>query len=339
MNARLRIVLLTLAFGLTIVAPTGVVPEAEAGPGSLLSRSRAGGKRVHKGVRHDKGARHKKARSKARERGKHRVVERRRTPVTDSHAGATRRTTVHHRTTRSGRRVVVHDRHRHSTSRRRVHHRRRARPGRVMVHHHYGAPVTHHSYREEHYYHGGEYHGGEGGVGVTRSGSQIGGDGLGLQPYLMGSVGVSGMVADQIADLPLPGIDYNLGLGMKSGMLAAELGFNMAGYRLDPAAEASNFTLYGLTADAKLQPSLGMFEPYIAAGLGGHAFQDHILGAGAVGGSLRLGAGADLRFGDVALNLGYTYSHYVLDGGNSGPYDDLLSAQIETVGLGLKLYF
>ena len=162
----------------------------------------------------------------------------------------------------------------------------------------------------------------------------------GVDGYIVASVGVSALdMPDTVVEgAALPGIDYQIGVGGKSGWLAAELGFNLGGYRLDPASPESNFTMVGLTADVKLQPSFGFVEPYVMAGLGGHMLTDHDNNSDSAGASLRLGGGVDFRIQNVALSAQYLRTGYGL--ANDGGYDvEEVSAVSETIGLGLKFYF
>ncbi len=158
--------------------------------------------------------------------------------------------------------------------------------------------------------------------------------------YVTASVGTTGMAIPVVSDQALPGIDYQVGVGGKSGWLAAELGFNLAGYRLDPQAAESDLTMVGLTADVKLQPSFGFVEPYVMAGVGGHVLTDHNVDSSSSGASLRLGGGVDFRIENIALSAQYLRTGYGL--ANDGGYtisDGEVNATTETVGLGLKFYF
>jgi hypothetical protein len=159
--------------------------------------------------------------------------------------------------------------------------------------------------------------------------------------YLTGGVGLSAIAANQVADAPLPGLDFTLGLGAKRGLLVGELGFGLSGYRFDPAmaANTADLTVASVTGDVKLQPRLAFIEPYISAGLGGHVLNDHIIDEGAAGASLRLGAGVDLRFDNVALSAQYQRSFMGLVGDSQIYEDGAMSASTETLGLGLKIYF
>ena len=158
--------------------------------------------------------------------------------------------------------------------------------------------------------------------------------------YLTASVAAAALEVPEVFNGTLPGIDYQVGVGGKSGWLAAELGFNMGGYRLNPAASESDLTLLGLTADVKLQPSFGFVEPYVMAGVGGHVLTDHPEDTSSSGASLRLGGGIDFRIENVALSAQYLRTGYGL--ANDGGWDTTdgeVGATTESVGLGLKFYF
>ena len=56
------------------------------------------------------------------------------------------------------------------------------------------------------------------------------------------------------------------------------------------------------------ETSFSFFEPYLLGGMGGHVFNDHYIDETAVGASLRVGGGVDLRFNNVAINAQYMRS-------------------------------
>lgn len=160
------------------------------------------------------------------------------------------------------------------------------------------------------------------------------------QAYITGTVGLGGLAAPAIADGALPGVDFNLGLGGRSEWVALEMGFGMGGYRLDPDASASDLLLLGTSLDVKLQPSIGFLEPYVMAGVGGQYLSDYVADTSALGGSVRLGAGLDLRFDDLAVTMRYTFSQHGWLEDERGVYGDgALSAQTESLAVGLTLYF
>ncbi|MFU8806922.1 MAG: hypothetical protein ACNA8W_24150, partial [Bradymonadaceae bacterium] len=109
------------------------------------------------------------------------------------------------------------------------------------------------------------------------------------------------------------------------------------GYKFDPAARGIDLSVMGLSGDLKLQPSIGFFEPFIFAGLGGYLFQDGIMQESALGGALRMGLGADLRFDNIAIGARYLYSMYGFSN-QAGLYQGL-AAQTESVGLNVSFYF
>ncbi len=154
-------------------------------------------------------------------------------------------------------------------------------------------------------------------------------------------MGLSALAADQITNDALPGLDFNLGIGAKRRLVVGELGFGLSGYRLDPSMpiNTADMTVASVTGDLKLQPKLSFIEPYVSAGLGGHVFNDHVIDEGAAGASLRLGAGVDLRFENVALSAQYQRSFMGLVGDAQIYEDGAMNASTETLGLGIKLYF
>lgn len=157
--------------------------------------------------------------------------------------------------------------------------------------------------------------------------------------YVTGGVGLSAFQSNQVSDLPLPGVDYNVGLGVKRGWVAGEFGFGIGGYRLDPSSPLTDMTLVGLTADLKLQPSLSFVEPYVSVGMGGHVFNDYAVDGSAAGASLRLGAGVDLRLNKAAISAQYMRTGYGLAGQGVYAEDGTVTGATDTIGLGLKFYF
>lgn len=159
--------------------------------------------------------------------------------------------------------------------------------------------------------------------------------------YVTGGMGFSGISAPQIAEQPMPGLDFQLGAGARRGLFVGELGFGMTGWRMDPAAPSNtaNLTLLGMSADLKLQPQIAFFEPFVMAGVGGHAFNDHVIEQNALGASMRLGAGVDLRFKRLAISAQYMRSYMGFVGDDQVYEDGVLGAQTEMIGAGLKFYF
>ncbi len=157
--------------------------------------------------------------------------------------------------------------------------------------------------------------------------------------YLTAGLGASGILAPQVNESVLSGSDFNVGLGGRSGWVAAELGFTMGGYQRAQQAGESDVTTLGLTADLKLQPTFSIIEPYASVGVGGHVLNDHFKNNSATGGSLRLGAGVDVRIQNVAISAQYMHMQYnLLDNGTQ--YEGgSLGAASDTIGLGLKFYF
>ncbi len=292
------------------------------------------------------------------------------TTRTPSHTTRTpSRTTVY---PRGGGGVVYEERydapgHRTTTRRtrtRRSGHRVYSSPSRVTIYDRTPPPAHHHTYRstrttvtrttplplhsrtEVHYhntapvdepYYGSDTSGGST-VTSTSQSSAARGD-SGPEGYVTGGFGLSGFASSQVASDALPGYGFNLGIGAKSGWVGGEVGFNMNGYRLDPAASASDMTMIGLAVDLKLQPSLSFIEPFLMVGVGGQVFSDYVINESAVGGQGRIGAGVDLRFDQLALTLQYLYTSDGLLGNEAIYQDGMLRSNTETVSVGLKLYF
>lgn len=163
-------------------------------------------------------------------------------------------------------------------------------------------------------------------------------DDRGLEGYLTFGLGVGGFASDQAAPQPVTGGSVNVALGARAKFLAAELGLGVDGYSLDSAQSNGRLSLISTSFDLKLQPSLAFIEPYALVGAGASIFNDHIINEAAVGASLRLGGGLDLRFSDVAVGVRYLYAmHGFSDGAAYGR--DRLSARSETISLGMTFYF
>lgn len=158
-----------------------------------------------------------------------------------------------------------------------------------------------------------------------------------LDGYLTVGLGVGGFDANQLFTSALPGNEFNLGLGFRGKVLGFELGFHGGGYTLNPDVSGTDIAVMGLSTDLKLQPRLGIFEPYAMVGVGGYHFQDAHLQETAAGGALRLGGGLDLRFNSFGLGLRYLYNVYGF--GNDLSFSDGLSARSESLGLNATFYF
>ncbi|TXD35925.1 porin family protein [Lujinxingia vulgaris] len=316
---------MTFALALLLSVPLAqmsVVGDAQAGPGSILSESRdEDAPRGHKMQRRDRSERSESRSDRRRSRDDR--SERR----SDRSERRTTRTTRPRRTTsprpsavRPGARPVgqprvvtrpgttrttrTHVRTRHNTSVRSTTH----------IHHtstsdnHYNEPAS------------------------PRSPSASPLDG-----YLTLGLGMGGFDANQISTNALPGNEFNLGLGVRGELLGFELGFHAGGYTFNPEVSGTDIAVMGLSGDLKLQPSLGIFMPYVMAGLGGYHFQDAHLQETAVGGAVRLGGGLDLRFNSFGLGLRYLYNVYGF--GNDLSFSDGLSARSESIGLNASFYF
>ncbi|RAL22200.1 hypothetical protein DL240_10110 [Lujinxingia litoralis] len=158
-----------------------------------------------------------------------------------------------------------------------------------------------------------------------------------LDGYLTLGLGAGGFDAPRILNSALPGSEFNLGLGVRGDLLGFELGFHGGGYKFDRHAAELDIAVMGLSGDLKLQPKLGILEPYVMAGLGGYLFQDAHLQESAVGGAVRLGGGLDLRFNSFGVGLRYLYNIYGF--GNDLSFADGLRARSESIGLNATFFF
>ncbi len=180
------------------------------------------------------------------------------------------------------------------------------------------------------------------GVGSTASGSvqqqaspQTGGS-IG-DPYVTLGVGLAGLNAAELDSQTMSGTDFNLGVGTKGQLFSGELGIQGGGYQ--PTATQRSVSLYGLSGDFRLQPRLGMFEPYALIGVGVHGLSDSNAEFASVGASLRLGLGADIRVQDVGFSARYLHSAYSFDDPNASNADGTFSATNDQFGVNLLIYF
>lgn len=300
------------------------------------------------------------------------TTHRHRAPITRNRTTVTRRngrtTTTTTTTTRTRRPTTVHRRHSRRHWRNNRHHhvrrgapvvrethiyhdappvRRRTTTTHTTVHHHHGprratvyrtAPVRRRTTVHHHHH---RYPNRGGSTVVTTQPRQNVAPKRVEDPttaYLTAGLGVSGIAAPQVSNDVLAGSDFNVGLGGRSGWLAAELGFTMGGYNRTAASE-SDVTTLGLTADLKLQPSFGILEPYASVGVGGHVLNDHLSNGSATGGSLRLGGGLDVRIQNIAISAQYMHMEYALVNNCQRACNDTQGAASDSVGLGLKFYF
>jgi len=91
-------------------------------------------------------------------------------------------------------------------------------------------------------------------------------------PYITLGVGLGGLNASALDDGTMSGADFNLGLGVKGTLFSGELGGHYGGYTPDdPDRDVS---MFGITGDFRLQPRLGIFEPYALIGVGVHGRSD-----------------------------------------------------------------
>ncbi len=349
-----RFATLLLTLGLAMGSQMIWEAEAEAKPFSTLAGSRKGGKRTHKKADSSEKSSdsEKKKSSRSSSSSNRRVVHRtttrsqprssgshttgRRTSTYRKPAGSntttTRRTTTSRPSTRTTTRRTTTTTQRPTTT-----HTTRTTTTRKRR----GATSRRTTYRSGHHHHRSSH------THVSASGSSHSSGSTSLrrnetrptvEAYVTGGLGVSGFASNEITDLPLPGFGYNLAVGAKGKLFGGELGLNGGGYTFDPSNAAADIATIGLSADLKLQPAFGFFEPFIAVGLGGYALNDAIIDETATGLGLRLGAGADFRYENFAFRLAYNHGSYGLHDTN-GMYDGELGARTETISGAFVVYF
>ena len=327
-----RIALFGLAISLALPAVELLeVSEAQAGPGGVLSGSRSTSKtRARRGrASAKKNKKSKKSKRASSRRATSRAKVRTSAPRARHHRRADDRRVVRRRTSR--RTTVVESHHHHSSSS-----TTKVRRGRHYVRRS-GRP-------QRRYYRSAQprYRGNASVRATAPAQTARRSASLGPEIYVTGGMGVSGFHAPQIIEGgSLPGLGFNIGVGAKGSLLAGEVGFDLSGWRLDPnqAVNSVDMTATGMTFDLKLQPSLWIFEPFVMGGVGMYGFTDHPIDASAAGGSLRLGAGMDVRFGALAVSAQYLYSTMGFVGDAELYKGGTFGAETEALSLGLKVYF
>lgn len=354
----LSTMLLTFAmtFGAQVVLPT----QADARPGSILVESRESGKRTHKGRATTSKSKSSKSKSKSKSSRSRSTTSRRtatsngsyrtgRTrPATSTRSASTRstRTTTTRRPTRTTTTTTRPTRTTRTTRTvrsqpTRTTHTRTTRTVRSAPRGNRVRRTTYHSgHRTRHVHHTSHHSSHSHTSSHTRSSTRSGrthGRAT-IDPYVTGGLGISGFAADAIVDKALPGIGYNLAVGAKGKLLGAELGLNGGGYTLDPGNASTDIGLIGLSGDLKVQPSIGIFEPFAYLGVGGYALHDGVINEASGGIGVRAGLGADFRFDKVALRAQYQFGLYGM-GNESGAYGGDFGAKTETLGASLVVYF
>jgi hypothetical protein len=332
--------LTTFALALALSLPTAMftsMSSAQAGPGDTIRSATKDGKRTHKRANakrsnsrsnSDSNRRRSTNRRETRSTNNRREVRRsnnrrevRRTTTTRRSPRRTVNRTTRTRTVRSQprtttrRTTVRHNRARtvRSTRTRHVHHSRTRN-----VHHHRSSRAA--------------------ATTTSRGTAARSNNESSIEAYITGGLGYSGFDASAITDEALPGVGYNIALGVKGEYIGFEFGFNGSGHTFDPEAGSTDLAVLGLSGDLKLQPSFGFFEPYAFAGLGGYSLQDGVINEASAGAAIRLGLGADFRFDDAALGVRYLHSQFGFTD-DSGIYGGDFGASSETLGINLSFYF
>ena len=209
---------------------------------------------------------------------------------------------------------------------------------RTTVHHHHDAvgPVVvaprRRTVTQRRYYGSGDTSGGAVATAPYESEATIDG---GTEFYLSLGGGLSAVAAPNLFEGTQAGVGAALTIGSKQGWMAGELTLQGATFSA-PDNQLDSMSMFGVHADLKVQPSLFILEPFSSVGLGVQALDYDINESAALGASLRLGAGADIRVGDFAVTAQYTYS---LHGFATDAIDQDGAGQSDMVSAGIKLYF
>lgn len=318
----------TLSFGAQLVE----INTAEAAPGGTLVRSTKGGTRTHKAAKSNSKSTSKSTTKKTTTRTTTTRTAPTRTRTTTTRSSApsrTTRTTTTRRTSPGARTTTTYRTSRpssttrtttyHSSPRRTVHHR------------------SSRNYRSSGSttYYSTHYHSSS----APRTTTTYETSAPSAEAYLTGGLGLSGFASNAIVDGALPGLGYNVALGVKGGLLGGELGLNGGAFTFTPGDLPTDLGVFGMSLDFKVQPSFGIFEPFVSAGIGIYGLADGVISERSVGAGFRLGAGADLRFDNVALRLGYHFNGYLFDNAYDAYGPGSFTARTEALTANLVVYF
>ncbi len=317
-----KLTVLIAALAMALPLSLGFSMSEAHAVGGVIQSSRSGGKRVHKRAGAKKSSKSKKRKKTTRSRS---TASRRTTRSTAGRTTSSRRvvrngssrTRVVRTTRRAPAYRTSHNRRVYTTSRRRSTRHVHTRSSSRTVHHH--------------------HHSGHTTTTTTKSQPQKSG-GSGIDIFVTGGLGTSGLAVNAIADDSLPGIGWNVGVGGKGEYLGLEIGLDGGGYSLDPDVGGTDIAYLGLYADLKLQPTFSIFEPFAYLGLGAYSLQDGVLNEATGGAGWRAGFGANLRFDDFAVGGKYAYTGMAFSD-EEALYGGDFSAQAETVSINLTIYF
>ena len=157
----------------------------------------------------------------------------------------------------------------------------------------------------------------------------------GSEFYISLGGGLSAVAAPSLFEDTQAGVGAELTIGSKRDWLAGELTLQGATFS-SPDNGLDAMSMFGAHADIKLQPSFFVLEPFLSVGVGVQALDYDVNQSAALGGSVRLGAGADIRVGDFAVTGQYVHSihGFAADAGS-----DDGAGQSDLVSAGIKLYF
>jgi len=171
---------------------------------------------------------------------------------------------------------------------------------------------------------------------VTQTSTQSSGSNVDI--YITGGLGISGFESTTISDQALPGVGWGVAVGGKGKLLGFELGLDGGGFTFDEESNQTDLAYFGLYGDLRLQPSFGILEPFVSAGLAGYSLQDGVLQEASGGAAFRLGLGANIRFDDFAIGGKYLYTGMAF-ADDSGIYGGDFSAKSESVTANVTFYF
>lgn len=151
--------------------------------------------------------------------------------------------------------------------------------------------------------------------------------------YVNGGLGLNTLRISEVSEGSLSGTNYRVAVGGKGDLFGLELGVDGGSFRFD---DGTTLSMVGANVDGKLQPKMGILEPYLFIGLGGYQLTDNVFNEDAGSAALRAGIGADVRINNVGIGAKYTWAAY--DFQNDQSYENI-GATTQTLSGNLSFYF
>ena len=146
-------------------------------------------------------------------------------------------------------------------------------------------------------------------------------------------MGINSLSIGDVSAEPLTGTNYRVAFGGKGEVFGMEMGIEGGSFAFD---DGQTLGMLNINGDIKVQPSIGMFEPYAFVGLGGSVLRDNVFDEDAGSALLRAGVGADIRINKVGFGAKYTWTGYNFS--NDQSYEDV-GAATQTLSGNVSFYF